>query len=84
MYTIFSFSLLVSFVLLLVLKPTYTMDVQVDIPILAENLNVRKLVPEVSISAVNCNSLNMGTVTRHMRVRKFYGIVSLKTDIIFL
>jgi exonuclease III len=84
MYTIFSFSLFVTFVLALVLKPTYLMDVQVDLPILAENLNVCKLVPEVSISAVNCNSLNMGTVTRHTRVRKFYGIVSLKTDIIFL
>jgi exonuclease III len=60
------------------------MDVQVDLPILAENFNVRKFVPEISISAVNCNSLNMGTVTRHTRVRKFYGIVSLKTDVIFL
>ena len=40
--------------------------------------------PRISISAVNCNSLNMSTVTKHTRIRKFYGIASLKTDIIFV
>ncbi len=39
--------------------------------------------PRISISAVNCNSLNMSTVTKHTRIRKFYGIASLKSDIIF-
>ncbi len=40
--------------------------------------------PNISISAINCNSLNMSTVTKHMRIRKFYGIASLKTDIVFM
>jgi hypothetical protein len=85
MYTIFAFSLFVLPLIASALKSDCVMDnVQVDLPILAENFNVRKLVPEISISAVNCNSLNMGTVTRHTRVRKFYGIVSLRSDIIFL
>jgi hypothetical protein len=40
--------------------------------------------PCITISALNCNSLNMATVTKHVRLRKFYGICSLKTDIIFV
>ncbi len=40
--------------------------------------------PNISISAINCNSLNMSTVTKHLRIRKFYGIASLKTDIVFM
>jgi hypothetical protein len=40
--------------------------------------------PAVSFASVNCNSLNMATVTKHVRIRKFYGITSLKTDIIFV
>ena len=40
--------------------------------------------PPITISAVNCNSLNMSTVTKHVRLRKFYGICSLKTEVIFI
>jgi exonuclease III len=40
--------------------------------------------PRISISAINCNSLNMSNVTKHSRIRKFYGIASLKSDVIFL
>jgi hypothetical protein len=40
--------------------------------------------PWITISAINCNSLNMATVTKHVRLRKFYGICSLKTDFIFV
>jgi hypothetical protein len=40
--------------------------------------------PKISISAVNCNSLNMASVNKQTKIRKFYGIVSLKTDIIFV
>ena len=43
-----------------------------------------RLMPEITVSAINCNSLNMSTVTKHTRIRKFYGIASLKTDVIFL
>jgi exonuclease III len=38
--------------------------------------------PLISIAALNVNTLNMGTVTKHVRLRKFYGICSLKTDVI--
>ena len=88
MYNIFIFSLFVFFVsfdLVSLPKSLCIMDnIQIDLPLNAVNLNVDKLVPEISVSAVNCNSLNMGTVTKHTRLRKFYGIVSLKTDVIFL
>ena len=40
--------------------------------------------PAITVASLNCNSLNMSTVTKHSRLRKFYGIASLKTDIIFL
>ena len=40
--------------------------------------------PAITVASLNCNSLNMSTVTKHTRIRKFYGIVSLKTDVIFL
>jgi hypothetical protein len=40
--------------------------------------------PYFSISSINCNSLNMATVSKNVRMRKFYGILSLKTDIIFV
>ncbi len=39
--------------------------------------------PNITVSSINCNSLNMLSVTKHSRIRKFYGIVDLKTDIIF-
>ena len=40
--------------------------------------------PSISVSSINCNSLNMSTVTKHVRLRKFYGICSLKSDIILM
>jgi len=40
--------------------------------------------PKITISAINCNTFNMATVAKHIRIRKFYGISSLKTDIIFV
>ena len=40
--------------------------------------------PKITISILNCNSLNMASVNKQTRIRKFYGIVSLKTDIILL
>jgi hypothetical protein len=57
MYTIFIFSLFVLFVSsdpVLVPKPLCIMEnIQVDLPFIAENLNGVKIVPEISISAVN-------------------------------
>jgi hypothetical protein len=40
--------------------------------------------PQITVATLNCNSLNMSSVTKHTLIRKFYGIVSLKTDIILL
>jgi hypothetical protein len=40
--------------------------------------------PCITFAAINVNSLNMATVTKHLRLRKFYGICSLKTDIILV
>jgi exonuclease III len=45
---------------------------------------IPKKFPHITIATINCNSLNMATVAKHVRLRKFYGIVSLKTDIILL
>ncbi len=61
MSTIFIFSLFVCFVsfdLVLVPKSLCKMEnIQVDLPLNAVNLNVEKLIPDITISAVNCNSL---------------------------
>ena len=40
--------------------------------------------PLINISSVNCNSLNMSSTASNLHIRKIYGIVKLKTDIIFL
>jgi exonuclease III len=40
--------------------------------------------PQISISAINCNSLNMSNTGKSQHLRKIYGIVRLKTDIILL
>jgi hypothetical protein len=40
--------------------------------------------PNISISILNCNSLNMASANKQTRICKFYGIVSLKSDIIML
>jgi hypothetical protein len=57
--------------------------IQNDLNLLQPEINVPSF-PKITISSVNCNSLNMATTTKHVRMRKFYGICSLKTDIIFL
>jgi exonuclease III len=38
--------------------------------------------PQISLSAINCNSLNMSNAGKSQHLRKIYGIVRLKTDII--
>jgi exonuclease III len=81
------FFLFLSCICRLVLSPCLVSsmnEVQIDLPLDNVVFNGNKLFPDISISAVNCNSFNMGTVTKHARLRKFYGIVSLKTDIILL
>ena len=40
--------------------------------------------PELSVSAINCNSLNMSAITSYHQTLKIHGIVQLRTDIIFL
>ena len=40
--------------------------------------------PEISISCINCNSLNMSVTSKHNQTRKIYGITKLKTDIVLL
>jgi hypothetical protein len=40
--------------------------------------------PKISYAAINCNSLNMSTLGSDNHLLKIHGIVSLKTDIIFL
>ena len=40
--------------------------------------------PSLTLSGINCNSLNMSASSKHNQLRKIYGITKLKTDIIFL
>jgi exonuclease III len=40
--------------------------------------------PKITITTINCNSLNMASVNKQTRICKIYGITSLKTDIILL
>jgi len=49
-----------------------------------QNLHPVAQFPKLTFGTLNCNTLNMATVTKHVRLRKFYGIASLKTDIILL
>jgi hypothetical protein len=42
------------------------------------------IAPKLSYAALNCNSLNMSTLGSDNHLLKIHGIVSLKTDIIFL
>jgi exonuclease III len=60
---------------------------------MADNIDVNDILvhpyvpvnfPNITVSSINCNSLNMSSATKHVRIRKFYGIVSLNTDIIFV
>jgi len=54
----------------------------VDIPRADEPVPIN--FPKITVASLNCNSLNMATVNKQTKIRKFYGIVSLKTDIIFV
>jgi exonuclease III len=61
--------------------------IDVNNPILAEEINEEPVpdnFPQFSISAINCNTLNMSSLCRQTKLRKLYGILSLKTDIIFM
>ena len=40
--------------------------------------------PPLSIASINCNSLNMSAISSAHQKLKIYGIVKLKSDIIFL
>ena len=44
------------------------------------NLNL----PELKISSINCNSLNMSVSSKHNQLKKLYGITKLKSDVIML
>ena len=40
--------------------------------------------PEITLSSLNCNSLNMSTISSVRQKQKIYAITKLKTDFIFL
>ena len=40
--------------------------------------------PEISVSSINCNSLNVSTITSYHKKLKIHSIVKLKTDYIIL
>ena len=40
--------------------------------------------PVLTVSSINCNSLNMSVTSKHNQLKKIYGITKLKTDVIFL
>ncbi len=54
-------------------------EINQDIPLAEEP--VPNNFPKITVASLNCNSLNMATVNKQTKIRKFYGIVSLKTDI---
>lgn len=39
---------------------------------------------DLSVSIINCNSLNMSDVSRRLQIRKLYSVCKLRTDIILL
>jgi hypothetical protein len=41
-------------------------------------------VPQITFSSINCNSLNMSEQTSLHHLIKLYGVVKLKTDVIFM
>jgi exonuclease III len=43
-----------------------------------------RLMPEITISSINCNSLNMSSTGSQTHKLKIYGITSLRSDIILL
>jgi exonuclease III len=44
----------------------------------------KMLIPNITFSAINCNSLNSSTISSLHHKLKIYGISKLKTDVIFL
>ncbi len=42
------------------------------------------VIPNISISSINCNSLNISSIGSFNQKLKIYGIVSLRTDIIMM
>jgi exonuclease III len=42
------------------------------------------IIPNISISSINCNSLNISSIGSFNQKLKIYGIVSLRTDIIMM
>ncbi len=57
-------------------------EINQDIPLVEELVPLN--FPKITVALLNCNSLNMATVNKQTKIRKFYGHVSLKTDIIFV
>ena len=55
-----------------------------SLPTLYPNMAALEPFPELTVSGINCNSLNMSTSSKHNQLRKIYGITKLKTDYIFL
>jgi hypothetical protein len=47
-------------------------------------MNINNPLNELSISSLNCNSLNMSSDGKNNQYMKIYGIAKLRTDIIFL
>ena len=62
----------------------YTMPDQAEPEMCVQMDPVPTNFPKISVSILNCNSLNMASANKQTRIRKFYGIVKLKTDIIML
>ena len=40
--------------------------------------------PVLTVSSINCNSLNMSVTSKHNQLKKIFGITKLKTDVILL
>jgi len=40
--------------------------------------------PPISLSAINTNTLNMSNMQKQIRLQIFYGIVSLRSDVILM
>ena len=47
-------------------------------------INISSNFPNISVSSVNCNSLNMSTLGTANHLLKVHGIVSIKSDLILL
>ena len=65
------------------LRRTHTTATVLTLCVLAAIMTSQFDIP-LSISSINCNSLNMSNAGKSQHLRKIYGIVRLKTDIILL